>query len=144
MYVYYCCVYIYTHTHTYIYNTWYIMWICDMNIHTVFLCYLKAEHSYEIFHKLNWRNNYLRTHLANGCKGKMEIKHSLSCVHSLWPQGLHTRLPCSPTPGSCSNSCPSSRWCHPISISSVIPFSSCLQSFPASGYFLNESVLHIK
>ena len=46
------------------------------------------------------------------------------------------RLPCpSPTPGACSNSCPLSQWCHPTILSSVIPFSSCLQSFPASGSF---------
>ena len=56
---------------------------------------------------------------------------------SLRPHGLqHTRLPCpSPTPGACSNSCPLSQWCHPAISSSVIPFSSCLQSFPASGSF---------
>ena len=56
---------------------------------------------------------------------------------SLWPHGLqHARLPCpSPTPGACSNSCPLSRWCHPSISSSVIPFFSCLQSFPASGSF---------
>ena len=56
---------------------------------------------------------------------------------SLWPHGLqHTRLPCaSPTPGACSNSCPLSQWCHPTISSSVIPFSSCLQSFPASESF---------
>ena len=54
----------------------------------------------------------------------------------LWPHGLqHTRLPCpSSTPGACSNSCSLSHWCHPTTSSSVIPFS-CLQSFPASGYF---------
>ena len=47
------------------------------------------------------------------------------------------RLPCpSPTPGACSNSCPLSRWCHPTISSSVIPFSSHLQSFPASESFL--------
>ena len=46
----------------------------------------------------------------------------------------HTRPPCpSPTPGAYSNPCPSSRWCHPTISSSVVPFSSCLQSFPASG-----------
>ena len=57
--------------------------------------------------------------------------------NSLQPHGLlHARLPCpSPTPGACSNSCPSSRWCHPTISSSVVPFSSCLQSFPASGSF---------
>ena len=56
---------------------------------------------------------------------------------SLWPHGLqHAQLPCpSPTPGAYSNSCPSSRWCHPTISSSVIPFSSCLQSFPSSGSF---------
>ena len=55
----------------------------------------------------------------------------------LWPHGMqHSRLPClSPTPGACSNSCPSSRWCHPTISSSVVPFFLCLQSFPASGSF---------
>ena len=47
-----------------------------------------------------------------------------------------TRLPSlSQSPGACSNSCPSSQWFHPIISSSVIPFSFCLQSFPASGTF---------
>ena len=57
--------------------------------------------------------------------------------NSLWPHELqYARLPCSsPTPGACSNSCPSSQWCYPTISSSVIPFSSCLQSFPASGSF---------
>ena len=52
---------------------------------------------------------------------------------SLWSHGLqHTRLPCSsPTPRACSNSCLLSSWCHPTVSSSVVPFSSCLQSFPA-------------
>ena len=56
---------------------------------------------------------------------------------SLRPHGLqHARLPCpSPTPGAYSNSCPLSWWCHPTVSSSVIPFSSCLQSFPASESF---------
>ena len=56
---------------------------------------------------------------------------------SLWLHGLQqARLPCpSPTPRACSNTCPSSRWCHPTISSSVIPFSSRLQSFPASGSF---------
>ena len=56
---------------------------------------------------------------------------------SLQPHGLqHSRLPCpSPTPKACSNSSPLSWWCHPTISSSVIPFSSCLQSFPASGSF---------
>ena len=55
----------------------------------------------------------------------------------LLPHGLqHARLPCpSPTPRAYSNSCPLSQWCHPTISSSVIPFSSRLQSFPASGSF---------
>ena len=67
----------------------------------------------------------------------------LSSVHSvvfysLWPHGLkYTKVPCpSPTPRACSNSCPLSWWCHPTIASSVIPFSSHLQSFPASWSFL--------
>ena len=57
---------------------------------------------------------------------------------SLRPHVLqHARPPCpSPTPGVYSDSCPLSRWCHPTISSSVIPFFSCLQSFPASGSFL--------
>ena len=66
------------------------------------------------------------------------VQFSYSVVsNSLWPHGLqHTRLPCSsPTPSTNSNSCLSSRWCHPTISSSVVTFSSCLHSFPASGYF---------
>ena len=71
-------------------------------------------------------------------KGVQSIQLSRSVVfHSLQPHGLqYTRLPCpSPTPEACSNSCPLNRWCHPTISSSIIPFSSCLQSFPASGSF---------
>ena len=66
----------------------------------------------------------------------MLFNHSV-VSDSLRPHGLHhARLPCpSPTPGACSNSCPWSWWCHPSISSSVIPFSSSLQSFPASGSF---------
>ena len=66
------------------------------------------------------------------------VQFSFSVVSdSLQPHGLqHARPPCrSPTPGACSNLCPSSQWCHPTVSSSVIPFSFCLQSFPASGSF---------
>ena len=57
---------------------------------------------------------------------------------SLRPHGMqHARLPCpSSSPEACSNSCPLSGWCHPTILCSVVPFSSCLQSFPASGCFL--------
>ena len=63
------------------------------------------------------------------------VQFSLSVVSdSLQPYGLpHTRPPCpSPTPGACWNSCPLSQWCHPTISFSVVPFSSHLQSFPAS------------
>ena len=55
----------------------------------------------------------------------------------LWPNGLqHARPPCpSPIARAYSNSCPLSKWCHPTISSSVVPFSSCPQSFPASGSF---------
>ena len=64
----------------------------------------------------------------------------------LQPHGLqNARPPCpSPTPRVYPNSCPLSWWCHPAISSSVVPFSSCLQSFPASGSFPNESVLRIR
>ena len=66
----------------------------------------------------------------------VQFSHSVT-FDSLRPHGLqHTRPPCSsPTPGAYSNSCPLSRWCHPTISSSVIPFSSHVQSFPASGSF---------
>ena len=62
---------------------------------------------------------------------------SLSVSDSLQPHGLqHSRLPCpSLLTGICSNSCPLNCWCHPTVSSSVVPLSSCLQSFPASGSF---------
>ena len=66
------------------------------------------------------------------------VQFSRSVVSdSLWThESQHARPPCpSPTPGAYSNSCPSSRWCHPTISSSVVPFSSCPQSLPASGSF---------
>ena len=64
---------------------------------------------------------------------------------SLQPRGLqHTRLPCpSPSPTVCSNSCPLSLCCHPSISSSVVPYSSCLQSFPASGSFPTREMFAI-
>ena len=71
------------------------------------------------------------------------IKYSVSqfsrsvVSDSLWPHELqHARPPCpSPTPGVYPNPCPSSRWCHPAISSSVVPFSSCPKSLPASESF---------
>ena len=66
----------------------------------------------------------------------VQFSHSV-VSDSLRPHELQqTRIPCpSPTPGACSNSCPLSQWCHPTISSSVVPFSSCLQFFPASRSF---------
>ena len=68
--------------------------------------------------------------------GSVQFSHS-AMFNSLWSHGLqHARPPCpSPTSGVYPNSCPLSWWCHPTMSSSVVPFSSCLQSFPASGAF---------
>ena len=87
-------------------------------------------------------------------KNQWSVIESIICIQgvqfscsvtsdSLQPHGLqHARPLCpSPTPGVYSNSCPSSQWCHPTISSSVIPFSSCPQSFPASGSF---QVSHIQ
>ena len=66
----------------------------------------------------------------------VQFSHSV-VPDPLQPHGLqHARAPCpSPIPGACSNSCPLSWWCHPTISSSVVPFSSWLQSLPASGSF---------
>ena len=66
----------------------------------------------------------------------VQFSHSVGS-NSLRPHGLlHTRPPCpSLTPQAYSNSCPLSQWCHPTISSSVVPYSSCLQSFPASRSF---------
>ena len=68
----------------------------------------------------------------------LSVQFSCSVMSDcLWPHGLqHARLPCpSPTLEACSNACPSSWWCHPTILSSVVPFPSSLQSFPESGSF---------
>ena len=73
---------------------------------------------------------------SNGYISLIQFSHSVvsSCLQPHEPQ--HTRLPCpSPTPGVYPNSCPLSQWCHPTISSSVVPFSSCSQSFPASRSF---------
>ena len=85
-------------------------------------------------------NNIVTNHglLSLGQVYVLSVQFSRSVMSdSLWPRGLqHTRLPCpSSTLRDCSNSCPSSWWCHSTISSSVVPFSSCLQFFPASGSF---------
>ena len=79
---------------------------------------------------------YINSHWGETLFELLLFCHSL-ISSSLQPYGLqHARLPCpSSSPGICLNSCPLSRWCHPNISSSVVPFSSCPQSFPASGSF---------
>ena len=82
------------------------------------------------------RNEWKWKH--NSPKPISSVQFSCSVMSdSLWPHGLqHAGFPCpSLSPGACSNSCPLSQWCHPTVSSSVVPFSSFLQSFPASGSF---------
>ena len=81
-------------------------------------------------------NSYLI--LLNLDSSFLSVQFSRSVMSdSLWPhESQHARPPCpSPTSGVYSDSCPSSWWCHPAISSSVIPFSSCPQSLPASGSF---------
>ena len=103
-------------------------------------CIFKEVHinlfRYTLSHILLWYDTAIP--LIESC-GWCSVQFSHSVMsNSLWPHGLHqARPPCpSPTLRVYSNSCPLSQWCHPTLSASVIPFSSHLQSFPASGSFL--------
>ena len=87
--------------------------------------------------KILQKKSSMAFHLRISSKVIQSVQFSSIKSNSLWAHGLqHARLPCpSPTPGTYSNSHPSSRWCHPTISFSVIPFSSCLQSFSGSGSF---------
>ena len=100
---------------------------------------------------MNFGKEYAHSSFGCICRGGIDTSWSMNMFsfgqsvqfshsvvsNSLWPHGLqYARPPCpSPTPRAYSNSCPLSRWCHPTISSSVVPFSSCLQSFPVSGSF---------
>ena len=96
--------------------------------HPIPLCCPRALTLSSLLHasNLNWSPIF----------SSVQFNHSV-IYNSLRPHGLqHARVTCpSPTPGAYSNSCPSSLWCHSTNSSSVVPFSFCLQSFPASGSF---------
>ena len=100
--------------------------VCDRNSGSHFKSMKQVAWSFLV---LSW----IFVHGLNNCS--VQFSHSV-VSDSLRPHELqHARPPCpSPTPGVDSNSRPSSRWCHPIISSSVVPFS-CPQSFPASGSF---------
>ena len=93
---------------------------------TIPLPHATHENQFKISHKSKHKNANYKT---------SQFSHSVMS-DSFRPHGLqHIRPHCpSPTLGACSNSCPLSQWCHPTISSSVVPFSSCLQSFPASGF----------
>ena len=88
---------------------------------------------------------HLSHHLSSSVVSSIQFSCSVMS-NSLWPCRLqHTKLPCpSPTPGACSNSYPSSQWCHPTISFSFVPFPSCLQFFFSIRVFSNESVLCIR
>ena len=93
------------------------------------LGHMMAKSEFKILHWINYKNHiWISTQL---------LAQSLSPVGAFQPQGLQHPSPPFPSPTLrvYSNSCPLSQWCHPTIASSVIPFSSCLQSFPASGSF---------
>jgi len=90
----------------------------------------------------NWTLSKETRQITNKHMEKCSTLFPFSSVQSVVSDSLrphesqHARPPCpSPTPGVHPNPCPSSRWCHPTTSSSVIPFSSCPQSFPASESF---------
>ena len=109
------------------------MYLYNLNILLLKSIYLKL-HYFLIVSKITWLTIIF---------SKLGVQFSsvqFSCSimsNSFQPhESQHARPPCpSPNPGVYSNSCPSSRWCHPAISSSVIPSSSCPQSFPASGSF---------
>ena len=117
-----------------------LYWMCENQntLHSQFLLWVqtlvpwpnqgKSEHFARTF-TYWWHKSFLSSCLA-------QFSHSIMS-DSLWRHGLqHTRLPClSLSLGVCSNSCPLSQWCYPAISSSVTPFTSCPQSFPASGSF---------
>ena len=93
-----------------------------------------------LFPSTDCQHRELRDHIqpSSLCQSTLSVQFSRSVVSdSLQPhEPQHARPPCpSPTPRAYPNSCPLSQWCHPIILSSVVPFSSCPQSFPASGSF---------
>ena len=107
-------------------------------------CWVIAQDSHQIPTYRSWESLDPVLHKSQAPLSSVWFSRPI-LSDSLWPHGLqHARPPCpSPTPRACSDSCPLSCWCHPTISSSVVPFSSHLQSFPAS-VFSNESALRIR
>ena len=115
---------LYTHTSIYTYVYIHTRYIHILNIHTFI-----------------YAHTYIYTHILYVCY--CSVMHLCPI---LWPHGLQHSRPLCPSwaPRVYSNSRPSSRWCHPAISSSVVPFSSRLQSLPASRVFSRESALRIR
>ena len=109
--------------------------LLTFNSHIIYFTHLKVNHSM-VFSIFTDTCNYHHNQFSSSPKAVSCCSVTQSCL-TLQPHGLQpASLPCpSPSPRACSNSCPLGQWCHPTILSSVIPFSSCLQSFPASGSF---------
>ena len=114
---------------------------CDLAKLSIFFFFLRKSYIISIFLHPDQKPKVNKYHLNELVCEMSEDGRCFKMVsqfgHSVMSNSLqHARPPCpSPTPGDCSNSCPSSQWCHPTISSSVIPFSSCPQSFQASGSF---------
>ena len=109
---------------------WKISWIEEPG-------WLQSKGPQSVGHGLvEWAYFNINTVIFNLTISSVQFSHSV-VSESLWPhESQHARPSCpSPTPGVHSDSDPSSQWCHPAISSSVIPFSSCPQSLPASGSF---------
>ena len=105
--------------------------LCHINVIIEYVCFILSFTNASKIHLccLYWRFIFILS-----CIPLHLLLFSHSVVSdSLWPCGLQRiKLPCpSPSPRACSNTCPWIQWCHPTILSSVIHFSSCLQSFPA-------------
>ena len=107
----------------------------DLSILDILYKWSKTIYGSLLMASLGWQHFFK----FRSCCPMHHLVHFSSSVmsDSLWPHGLqHARFPCPlPTPGACSYSHPSSWWCHPTISSSVVPYSSCLQSFLSSGSF---------
>ena len=122
-----------------------LLWpMCSLGKTLLAICLLlQVSLDFLLLHSspLWWKGHLFVVLVLEGLVGlhqfsSVQFSHSVMS-NSLWPHGpQHAKPPCpSPTPRVYPNSCPSSLWCHPTISSSVIPFSSCPQSLPASGFF---------
>ena len=115
-------------------RTWIFVCLCPLMISLLYQLFI-FPFLFHLIENICWEFTiWLCTLLVSYLSS--QFSRSIVSDSSQFHRLQHARLPCpSPTPGAYSNSCPLSRWCHPPISSSVIPVSSRLQSFPASGSF---------